>query len=503
MKMSRKWILVAALVLSVAMASSGTIAYLQDSDSDVNVMTMGSVYIEQIEQERDASGNLVSFTQGKPALPAVYNTASKGFEWAAKGDGVDVNGTEYIVFHEDVANVIDKIVTVKNTGKSDAFVRTIVALEAPGYDAENYIHVNSNTDDVLQYTAWAPVIIDGIEYIYRVFTYNKALTPNEISAPSLMQLFLDPLADNDYCEKFGDTWEVLVVSQAVQADGFADAETALDAAFGEVSAASHPWMDMDGKTDEEGDQEPDDVVIPTVVTNSDELYKAFENNADIILAGNIELDEDYVPYGDKENGIYFTGTLDGQGFTVSGLKVEDGDYVGFINAVKDATIKNLIVEGEVSGDNAAGVASRVEGNCVFENVVSNVTVNGSVKAGGIAANVCKGSATFINCVNNAAIYTDGTGGANGLAGGMIGYVNNDGSVVIENCTNNGNIESAYTYAAGAAVGYGAGPSEGEIVNFENNGTISAGATMDEKRVLKQGDTMLVGYVGTPGNWTAQ
>ncbi|MBR3687471.1 MAG: SipW-dependent-type signal peptide-containing protein, partial [Lentisphaeria bacterium] len=43
---------VAALVLSVAMATSGTLAYLQDTAEDVNVMTLGSVKIEQHEYER-------------------------------------------------------------------------------------------------------------------------------------------------------------------------------------------------------------------------------------------------------------------------------------------------------------------------------------------------------------------------------------------------------------------------------------------------------------------
>jgi predicted ribosomally synthesized peptide with SipW-like signal peptide len=109
MKLSRKWIVLAALVLSVAMATTGTVAYLSDTASEVNVMTMGSVKIEQIEQERDASGKLVDFTLGKPALPAVGP-----IEWAAAGKGAIVNDTEYKVFTEELKNVVDKIVTVKN-----------------------------------------------------------------------------------------------------------------------------------------------------------------------------------------------------------------------------------------------------------------------------------------------------------------------------------------------------------------------------------------------------
>ena len=41
-----------SLVLVAALAISGTVAYLQDDDSDVNVMTLGNVSIEQHEYER-------------------------------------------------------------------------------------------------------------------------------------------------------------------------------------------------------------------------------------------------------------------------------------------------------------------------------------------------------------------------------------------------------------------------------------------------------------------
>ena len=196
--------LVLALVLTVAASVAGTVAYLQAEDSDVNVMTLGNVKIEQIEQERAEDGTLQDFTQGQPAYPAVGP-----IDWASKG--VDVNGTEYLVFTEKLQNVIDKIVTVENVGKSDAFVRTIIALEAPGYDAKNLIHVNVNPDGITQ-TAWTPVDINGVEYVYSVFTYKAALKAGEGSAPSLVQVFLDSKATNEDVAKFGDVWDIRVLS---------------------------------------------------------------------------------------------------------------------------------------------------------------------------------------------------------------------------------------------------------------------------------------------------
>ena len=44
-----------SFVLVAAVAIGGTLAYLTSQDSDVNVMTLGNVDIEQIEQERDAN----------------------------------------------------------------------------------------------------------------------------------------------------------------------------------------------------------------------------------------------------------------------------------------------------------------------------------------------------------------------------------------------------------------------------------------------------------------
>ena len=52
MKKQRKLILILAVVMSIALAAGSTMAYLQDTDEDVNVMTLGTVYINQLEYER-------------------------------------------------------------------------------------------------------------------------------------------------------------------------------------------------------------------------------------------------------------------------------------------------------------------------------------------------------------------------------------------------------------------------------------------------------------------
>ena len=67
----RTLMLVLALSASLLMAVTGTLAYLTDTDSDVNVMTLGNVDIEQHEMKRAegvpydknpaVSGDLVPF----------------------------------------------------------------------------------------------------------------------------------------------------------------------------------------------------------------------------------------------------------------------------------------------------------------------------------------------------------------------------------------------------------------------------------------------------------
>jgi len=89
------------VVLLAGIAVSGTMAYLQDTDSDVNVMTLGNVDIEQHEYERVVENGeykkgtvdekesyiLQSFTQGKPLLPIVGDPSSPdGYQYAGWDD---------------------------------------------------------------------------------------------------------------------------------------------------------------------------------------------------------------------------------------------------------------------------------------------------------------------------------------------------------------------------------------------------------------------------------
>ena len=226
-------------MLAVAVVG-GTLAYFTDEDEATNVMTFGKVDIEQVEQERDAQGNIVAFTQNKPLLPMGGSPA-----WA--DEEVTVNGDNFKVFASE--NVIDKFVTVNNNGNTAAYVRTIVALEA-GKSAEEadlmwdkYIAVTDNTlqneDSVVCEDNSMYVEIDGTYYIILVYTYVDALEAGAKSEASLTGVALYKETTQEAIANLGDTYEILVKSQAVQASDMGDdAGAALDAAFGEVTAAN-------------------------------------------------------------------------------------------------------------------------------------------------------------------------------------------------------------------------------------------------------------------------
>ncbi|MBQ9795190.1 MAG: hypothetical protein IJW34_09650 [Clostridia bacterium] len=454
----KKALLVATAYLTViALAIGGTLAYLQDEDSDVNVMTLGNVDIDQIEQQRDENGNLVDFVDGKPALPAVGP-----IEWA--DEGVDVNGTEYKVFTDELKNVIDKIITVKNTGKTAAYVRTIVAIEAPGFDRNNLIHINYNGDEGVTISAPIEMEYDGAEYVVFVFTYEEALAPGATSAPSLMQVFLDSKTTNDDCAKFGDTWEIYAVSQAVQAEGFADAATALNEAFGEITSNSietsvDKW---NGTADTSWYNENDTEFILTTAEQLAGLAelvdggKNFEGKT-IVLDVNVDLyclDENgeripFNPIGSYRNDTAFKGTFDAKGHTIDNMSqntwaLNTGYYygdlgLGLFGMVENATVKNLVMDdASISGESAicGTVAATAYGDCTFENItVSNSKVNDYQYYAGGVVGWASGNHTYKN-INMEASTTIGSqwGDFGNANGGIIGGAGTSGNYHFEDCT---------------------------------------------------------------------
>ncbi|MBQ8191912.1 MAG: BspA family leucine-rich repeat surface protein [Bacteroidaceae bacterium] len=258
MKKIVAWLLVLALTAAVSIGA--TLAYLSDTDEDVNVMTIGKVKIDQLEYERvdtetkDAAAEVQKFHDNKPLFPAV--TDENQFNWETNEGTVDWTQigkdgyTSGIWNPDEINNELDKMVFVKNKGDYDAYVRSVFAFEANGYTVEQFkelFHLNINETDWTWDWVMTPVAIPNAEgtattnYIVATATYNKVLKPGEITEISLSQIALDSSATNEDIEGFGDTYQILVMSQGIQSDGFEDAGMALDEGFGSVSSTSIPW----------------------------------------------------------------------------------------------------------------------------------------------------------------------------------------------------------------------------------------------------------------------
>ena len=229
---------IAASTLAVA-AIGGTMAYFTDTDSAENVMTIGKIDIVQNEYEWGADG-LIEFTQDKPLFPYVGNLA-----WADP----DTYGNDENYRRFAMDNVIDKYVTVTNTGKNDAYVRTFIALEmGDGYNIDEapFIGVSFNNANT---NAWVwekdfVIEINGCTYAVMSAVHTRAIAPDEETIPSLLQVYLDKEAtqeDADVIDQNDDgLYTVYALTQAVQVNGFEEegAELALDEAFGDVTTAN-------------------------------------------------------------------------------------------------------------------------------------------------------------------------------------------------------------------------------------------------------------------------
>ena len=122
----KKKIVAFAMVFALAAVAvvGGSLAYFTDTDNKTNTFTAGGVAIDLIEQQVNEDGTeLEDFKQDQILLPIVGS---------AQGDKNE--------FGQPVAaNYIDKMVTVENTGKSDAWVRAYFAIPSALDDgAETY-----------------------------------------------------------------------------------------------------------------------------------------------------------------------------------------------------------------------------------------------------------------------------------------------------------------------------------------------------------------------------
>lgn len=174
------------------------------------------------------------------------------------------------------------------------------------------------------------------------------------------------------------------------------------------------------------------------------------NNASTVSAIYAVLTDDidlggcsFTPIG--KDSHEFSGSFDGKGYTVSGLNVTDVANAGLFGTAKDATIRNVVVRGNVTGtDNAAGILAKAKTTaCTIENcgneAVVNVIKSGGGYAGGILGYAIT-STTVTNCYNSGAVTSKGSTSYS-RASGIVGYLSGNGSAKITTCYNTGKVTS--------------------------------------------------------------
>lgn len=251
--MTKKKIVTLALaaVLIVMAVAGASLAYLTDSKSATNTFTIGNVKIELIEQQRGENG-LEPFEQGKRLLPIVGSAQNDKDEYGMP----------------TAKNYVDKMVTVKNTGSEDAYIRTYFAIPSAlddGYETnntgKNVLHFNFGTKIVdgevvsTVDTDWTwthegkrnyfETTIDGIMYNVYYADYNTAVAAGETTEQFVSGVYLDKSFEmkEDGAYAFGEMltldeewdWNNVtcpVFSIACQAGGFDTPAEAFENAFG-------------------------------------------------------------------------------------------------------------------------------------------------------------------------------------------------------------------------------------------------------------------------------
>lgn len=218
-------------------------------------------------------------------------------------------------------------------------------------------------------------------------------------------------------------------------------------------------------------------------------------SASAVLIADIDLSgETWTPIGSESTP--YIGTFDGQGYTISGMTIENAEsYSGLFGNVT-GTVKNFTVTGSITitgdetvarvggavgslgtasaGGTVSGVTSGVDitvsaGNDHIGGVVgsmpenSSPTVENCIYTGKITVTAAAGSVagivgyirtgTIQNCANQGSISVDV--GGTGSVGGILGYCNN-GEIYIRNCYNTGAISADGTDNVGAIVGQNKG-----------------------------------------------
>ena len=440
---------VMALVMCVVMLVGTTFAWFTDTASTgVNKITSGNLHVEI----QDKKG-----------------TEIDTLKWVDK-NGNDIANQDDILWEPGCTYLLTPF-KIANTGNLALKYKIVIT----GLDGDSPLL------DVIKFTYKTA---SGEEFDMSAEGHLTAKGTAGASTDMItVSAHMDEAAGNDYMGKTltGIKFTVYATQDTVENDSYSNeydenAEYPIDTWNGDIATAK-----------ELADATDDTKMVVTV--DSGKLLAALAkavndgNNYEgytIKLTKNIDLNgNEWTPIGTKGTSNVFKGTFDGDGRTIKNLKISSGDCVAFFGAVENATVKNLTVEGNVNGKNAAGIVARVVGGATIENCVNRATINASDKAAGIVM-YAQGSSSsdqygplssdcvIKNCKNYGAV------NANKIAaGGIYGWSGDEsGKLKITDCENNGVVTATNTAQAGGIAG---NCRVITVENCANNGTVTSAA----------------------------
>lgn len=260
-----------------------------------------------------------------------------------------------------------------------------------------------------------------------------------------------------------------------------------------------------------------------------DLVNGGKGDANATLMSDIDLGgEPWTPIG---TGLYpqaYDGAFDGGGFTVSGVRVNNGEDVegvgmcaGFFGFINRGNVKNLTVSGEIAAKSSGDIfIGGIAGNAQYRANITNCSFFGSVSADSTEGSVCAGGIVGLKYSGNinGCIYVGGSveavssgpksNNVNNMVGGIAGQATSGATV--DSCM----ASSVGISASGESAINKAGGIAGDVYNARITDCTAASAAISAEGAnsndaggitgkVDNGQISGCAYTGGAGSITAQ
>ena len=220
--MKKMLMAVVAIVLIVVISVSATFAYLTAKDEVVNTFTIGDVQIKLDETDVDLYGE----KDGETRVKTNAYKLLPGHTY--------IKDPTVTVIKESEPAYVRMLVTVSDMTKLTA---AFPAAKFPGFYGTDGVFLLQNLVEGWNNTVWAYEKFDTDTYEFR---YTKIVDTRTAPADEVLPALFTKIVMPDEIDNAGvaalDGVQIKVVAQAIQADGFANA----DAAWAEFVAPVEP-----------------------------------------------------------------------------------------------------------------------------------------------------------------------------------------------------------------------------------------------------------------------